>query len=189
MKFQLNYETRQMLEVAYSVAQHVEQIQRDETAPEKGLLASRPSLLSVSNSVIRFQGGTTVDVDVVNIGDDREEWVVVGAVVRYYPYDYSSYTRSNEKVLTKLGPEELSDIRQGRHGWYHPHVKSIDELVLGEVGVFFNNAAQSGFIRANYGRNYCGHHTLYKSFPYGYAEGDEQRAREEARAYLDELSR
>ena len=114
--------------------------------------------------------------------------MTTGAKVRYYPYNYSSWEREEEKVSLDLGPQELKDIKSGRYGWHHPHVADKDEVVLGEFGVFFNNAAWDAVVVENHDRNnYDIHYTLCKSFPYGHNKEDREQALKEAKLYRDEL--
>ena len=186
MNFQLSYETRQRLEVAYSVAQHIVQEMKDQTS-EKPLTASRPRLLSVNNDAVRFEGGMVIRIDMKNIGNEVAEWVVTEVVARYYPYNYSTWTRADEKIDRNINLKELRSIKEGSFGWHHPHIRNLSNLVLGQIGVFFNNAAWDAEVVPDYDSNNLGHYTLTESFSYGYAVGDKERAYKEARAYMHEL--
>ena len=179
-KFQVNFpfQVRQATNVAYAVAEEV----------GNGL---RPELLSIAGATptFRFQGGTVVGVNMVDLDTFTEswrtphsqDWVVLSVEVRYYAHHTDS-----EKISEVWEAEKLSELKT-RRPWYHPRV--VDEsTVTGTVGIFWNNGEGRGYCIADPERNQDGFYTLYERVEYArFVEGDLDRAWNEARQILQQL--
>jgi len=157
----------------------------------------RPVLLSLQGTTFRFEGGTVVKVNMVDLSKFQEswrtpkmeEWVVTQITVRYYPVDSTSREmvlrgrRSGQKVEEIWGHDELMALKKVRP-WHHPHVRDIAS-VKGRVCVFWDNASQDGYISVDPDHNNEGHYTVSTQVAYSrFVEGDLERAEKEANEIL-----
>lgn len=144
MKVFFDFVARQGLQVASALA---EEIENKLQHPDRNFkVFSRPVLLSVKDSEFRFEGGTVINVELYNVGEEREDWVVYRAKARYYVYD-PNWNRSEEKTVKVWEADNLVQLKETRH-WYHPHVRSIDDI-RGKIGIFWDNGTQTGFVQAD----------------------------------------
>lgn len=191
MKVNFNFETRQSMQVAIAIAEEIE----NNTAYGREFCArceheKRPVLLSVKGNTFRFEGGTVVKVNLIELSqfdeswrNDPEAWVVTHASVRFYERDSSCFSVSDQKVEQMWDHKKLSALKEARP-WWHPHVRDINSI-KGVVCVFWNNAAADGFIRTDPDYDQDGYYTSLDEVEYSrFVEGDLERAKAEAKAKL-----
>lgn len=177
MKIYFSYETRCAFSVATAVAEEIQ--------------GHRPVMLSVSGNTFRFEGGIVVKVNMIDLDQFTEvwrtphtqQWVVTHCDVRYPVVE----TETGEKVSETWDWDRLTELK-GRRPWYHPHVVDIQEI-KGIVGVFYNTAADDGFLSIDPDYNNQGHYTLVDSVEYRrFVDGDLARAEQEAKQKLARLT-
>jgi len=141
--------------------------------------AERPR---IERTTLRFEGGTVIKVDMVNLnGGHPEEWVVVSAELEYHP----ECSTSNEKTFECWGPEELLELKV-RRPWWHPDVKDANDIE-GVVAIFFDHASREGSIKVDPEYDHSGNEILQEAIPYRrFVGGDLERAKEEAQKKLAE---
>lgn len=174
IRMNFSFKTRMAMQVAFSVAEEI-------VCMDGGW--RRPVLLSVRSNGLcfHFEGGTVVKVHLLEVGEYAEEYVVTHVDVRYY-----AGKRSEGKISEIWEAEKLLELKE-RRWWWHPHVVDRYEIA-GEIGVFLNKAAGEGYIEIDPTRCQEGHFTMVDSVKYRpYVEGDEERAKDEARRTLDKL--
>lgn len=194
MKAQFSFKTRQAMAVATAVAEEIENNPAYSGSPT-ATNAVRPTLLSICGTTFRFEGGTVINVHMVDMDTftteswctpHMQDWVVTHADVRYRPYRPYADSPLGDKISQTWEANKLSDLKT-RRPWYHPHVVDAS-TITGTVGVFVNNAAGEGYISVDPERNQEGHYTMYEAVEYRrFVEGDLNRAEHEARTKLQEF--
>lgn len=193
---------RQAMQVAMAVAEEVENNYnsvRGIPFGERRVQEIRPVLLAIPSAkrgnftseaevAFKFERGVEVKVflyDLSLLADEKrpEEWVATRAIVRFYELD-KNYNRISEiKKEEVWQAEKLSRLKEVR-GWWHPYVKSPDEI-CSTVGVFFDRAAGDGYVEPDFVRNQEGFYTLCEQIQYGVlVPGDKKRAMREAQKIL-----
>ncbi len=177
MKIRFSYETRCSMSVATAVAEEIQ--------------GFRPTLLSISGTTFRFEGGVVIKVNMIDLDKFTEEWRTPHSqqwVVTHCDVKYPiAGTETGEKISETWDWDRLVELKS-RRPWYHPHVVDIREI-KGIVGVFYNNAAIDGFLSIDPDYNNQGHYTLVDSVEYSrFVDGDLERAETEARRKLARLT-
>ena len=173
MKIQFSHEVRSAMSVATAVAEEIQN-------------GRRPVLLSISGTTFRFEGGVVVRVNMVDLDqfaecwrDHYQQWVVTDCEVRR--------PAGGEKVVECWDWVRLLELK-GKRPWWHPHVCDKEEI-QGFVCVFFNNAANDGYIKIDPDYNNEGHYTVYEEVRYRrFVNGDLKRAEREAGEILTRLT-
>lgn len=204
MKFdvQFPFSVRQAVEVASAIARSVNadlRFAREMLTTDK---ATTPSVLRIASNGsakngtcevrVRFEGGTDVTVSLFNTvtlleswrQGPAEDWVVFRATARFYKLDPSYRRTEKSKAEMEFSAEDLLRLQESPLGWHHPHVHSVDQLT-GDVGIFWDNASQDGYVEVDPETNQSGHHTLYDRVSYCVlVQDDRERAVAEARKIL-----
>ena len=187
-KYGFSFKVRQAAQVANSVAAEI--VSEMEEFPPPLLSISAPE--TKSEVVFRYEGGVVVRIYLFDLDllDEEwripkwEEWGVYQADTRFYPFGLRGKA---DKVEETWDFARLDELRMRRP--FETPLRSKDKI-LGTVGVFFNRAANEGFIEVDPDYNTQGHCILVDGVPYKILiEGDLVRAERLAREILNGLLR
>lgn len=187
MKVRFSFQIRQAMQVAFAVAEEVENnTSKSYPFGQRREHESRPALLSIRGVVptFHFEGSLVVKVHMVDLDKFTESWrtphfanwVVTHVEVRYCN---TSETWEANKLL------QLKQVRP----WHHPHVQDRQEI-KGIIGIFIDSAAGEGYTETDPEYNQSGHYTMIDSVEYRrLIEGDLERAQAEAEKKLADILR